>query len=135
MKILVDTNVILDILLEREDFYKESHVALEKAIINGDRLYFSAASVTDVYYVIKKKTGSQTIAIDAIKKMMEFLIITEVNEDSIIEALCSKINDYEDAVVDAIASRIKVDFILTRNVSDFKHSRNNVVSPIDFFEY
>ena len=89
MKILVDTNVILDILLEREDFYKESHVALEKAIVNGDRLYFSSASVTDVYYVVKKKTGSREIAIDAIKKMMEFLIITEVNEDSIIEALCS----------------------------------------------
>ena len=73
MKILVDTNVILDILLRRQEFVLDSQRALEMAITQGDRLFFSSSSVTDVYYLIRKQTGDKTIALNAIKQMAEFL--------------------------------------------------------------
>ena len=107
MKILVDTNVILDILLRRQEFVLDSQRALEMAITQGDRLFFSSPSVTDVYYLIRKQTGDKTIALNAIKQMAEFLTFAEVDGNCILAATFSKLNDYEDAVVDAVASNVK----------------------------
>ncbi|MCR5457966.1 MAG: PIN domain-containing protein [Clostridiales bacterium] len=132
MKILVDTNVILDVLLNRTEFINDSLAALEKASLQGDRLYFSSSSVTDVYYLIRKQTQSKEMALDAIKKMAEFLVFAEVNGNCILAATVSKLNDYEDAVVDAVASNVKADYIMTRNLTDFKNANNKVMSPTDF---
>ena len=134
MKILVDTNVILDIILKRQEFFYDSQSALEKAIAQGDRLFFSSSAVTDVYYLIKKQTKDQTIALNAIKQMAEFLIFATVDENCILGATLSKISDYEDALVDTVASTVKVDYILTRNLDDFKHANNKAISPSEFIQ-
>ena len=132
MRILVDTNVILDVLLNRKDFIAASQGALEKAIQKGDRLYFSSASATDVYYLIRKQTGSKETALNGIKKMAEFLTFAEVNENCILAATLSRINDYEDAVVDAVGANLKADFILTRNAADFKNAHCKAITPSDY---
>ena len=132
MKILVDTNVVLDILLKRKDFVEVSQGALEKALTNGDRLFFSSSSVTDVYYLIRKQTGNKEIALNAIKKMAEFLVFAEVNGNCVLAATFSKLSDYEDAVIDAVASNLKADLILTRNGKDFRNAKNKAMSPSEF---
>jgi predicted nucleic acid-binding protein len=132
VKILVDTNVILDILLRRQEFLLDSQRALEMAITQGDRLFFSSSSVTDVYYLIRKQTGDKTIALNAIKQMAEFLTFAEVDGNCILAATFSKLNDYEDAVVDAVASNVKANYILTRNVGDFKNANNKAIDPFTF---
>ena len=132
MIILVDTNVILDVFLNRQEFVADSEAALEKAISKGDRLFFSASAVTDVYYLIRKQTKDKGIALNAIKQMSEFLNFADVDENCILVATLSKINDYEDAVVDAVGSNINADFIMTRNIVDFKGAKNKVISPSDY---
>ena len=132
MKILVDTNVILDIILKRAEFAIDSQAALEKATLNGDRLYFSSSAVTDVYYLVRKQTQSKETALTAIKQMAEFLVFAEVNSNCILAATLSKLNDYEDAVIDAVASNLKADYIMTRNVEDFKNAINKVITPKEF---
>ena len=133
MRILVDTNVILDILLNRKDFVETSREALEKAISNGDRLYFSSSSVTDVYYLIRKSIN-KNIALKAIMQMSEFFIFASVDSDCILTATLSKIGDYEDALVDTVASSIHADYIMTRNILDFKNARNKIISPSVFLD-
>ena len=132
MRILIDTNVILDILLKREEFVSISQAALEKSINQGDMLFFSSSAVTDIYYLIRKNTGSREKALNAIKQLAEFLTFATVDENCIMEAMLSKISDYEDAVVDVVASRANVDYIMTRNIEDFKNSDNNVISPMEY---
>ena len=133
MRILVDTNVILDILLNRNDFVETSREALEKAISNGDRLYFSSSSVTDVYYLIRKSIN-RNIALKAIMQMSEIFIFATVDSDCILTATLSKIGDYEDALVDTVASSIDADYIMTRNILDFKNARNKIISPSGFLD-
>lgn len=132
MKLLLDTNVVLDVLLERSDFIDNSLGVFQKAISNGDRLYFSASSATGVYYIVRKQTGNKEQALNCIKRLAKLLTFAEVTEESVLAATISKIEDYKDAVIDNVASRIKADYIITRNVDDFKKSKNNIISPNEF---
>ena len=134
MKIVIDTNIILDILLERKDYLENSLLSIKKAIDNGDRLFISASSATDIYYIILKHTGSRIIALDGLKKLAEIATFAEVNDECIYTALYSKLTDFEDAVVDAVATSVSADVILTRNTLDFANSTNTIMAPIDFIK-
>ena len=132
MKILLDTNVVLDVLLNRKDFVNDSLAAMEKAISTGDRLYLSATAATDVFYVVKKITGNSAEALFDMKKLSVIVSFAEVDEECIFTAAYSRFKDFEDAVVDAVASHINADCIITRNVDDFVHATNKVMTPKDY---
>lgn len=132
MKILVDTNVVLDIILNRPDFVQDSQLALEKAMSNGDRLFFSSSAATDVYYVVRKETGDREKAIEAIQDLCVLFAFADVNGECISDALFSKIDDFEDAVIDTVASNLKVDYLMTRNLNDFKNSKNQIITPSEY---
>ena len=134
MKIVIDTNIVLDILLERKVYLENSLLSIKKAIDNGDRLFISASSATDIYYIILKHTGSRIIALDGLKKLAEIATFAEVNDECIYTALYSKLTDFEDAVVDAVATSVSADVILTRNTLDFANSTNTIMAPIDFIK-
>lgn len=134
MKIVIDTNIVLDILLERKDYLENSLLSIKKAIDNGDRLFISASSATDIYSIIRKHTGSRIIALDGLKKLAEIATFAEVNDECIYTALYSKLADFEDAVVDAVATSVSADVILTRNTLDFANSTNTIMAPIDFIK-
>lgn len=132
MKILLDTNIVLDILLERKEFINDSLSALTKAISNGDRIYLSSSAATDIYYVIRRQTGNKDEALKGIKKISEILSFADVNEECVLKACKSKITDFEDAVVDEVASNIKVDYIITRNIKDYNNSKNKILTPKEY---
>ena len=132
MKILVDTNIVLDIFLNRPDFVEDSQAALEKALTNGDRLFFSTSSVTDVYYIVRKNTGDRKKALEAIQELCALFTFAEVNSDCIYSATLSNINDFEDAVIDSVGTSIKADYLMTRNVNDFKNAKNRIITPDDY---
>ncbi len=133
MKILLDTNVILDVLLDRESFKEDSLNAMKKAINEGHILYISASAVTDIFYILKKANG-KTKAINYLKNLLSILNVAVVNENCILNALNSKINDYEDAVVDETAVYSSIDLILTRNIKDFKEAKTIVMTPSDYLK-
>ena len=131
MKILLDTNVILDVLLDREPFKEDSLNAMKKAINEGHILYISASAVTDIFCILKKANG-KTEAISHLKNLLSIVSVAEVNESCILNALNSKINDYEDAVVDEAAVYSSISLILTRNIKDFKQAKTIVMTPSDY---
>lgn len=133
MKILLDTNVILDVLLDREPFKEDSLNAMKKAINEGHILYIFASAVTDIFYILKKANG-KTKAINHLKNLLSILNVAEVNENCILNALNSKINDYKDAVVDETAVYSSIDLILTRNIKDFKEAKTIVMTPSDYLK-
>ena len=129
MVVLFDTNVILDLLFKRKDFYQDSANAVIKCKENGDRLYVSASAITDIYYLLRKNTKRNDIAYEGVKKVVQIFQVAEVNSICISKALKSKICDFEDAVVDSVASYIKADYIVTRNTKHFSDSRHPAIEP------
>lgn len=134
MKILVDTNIFLDIFLYREKLYQESLSVVIQAINKRDKLYISSTSIKDVYYFVNKYTHNRQTSLKAVLKLLEIAKVEEVNRNNIIEALSSNINDFEDAIIDSVASRVKTDFILTRNKKDFINATNKVLSPEEYLK-
>ena len=134
MRLLIDTNVFLDVLLNRKDFVNTSKAVLEKAIKEGDNLYLSSSAATDIYYVIRRQTKSRELALAGIKKLISIVRFAEVNEKCLLYAALSGVNDYEDAVVDQVASNINADCIITRNTKHFKKARNLILSPQEYLD-
>lgn len=128
MKILFDTNLILDVLLDREPF---SDLALklvskvEKKEIQG---YLGATTVTTIYYLASKVAGKKQADLE-ISKLMSIFQIAPVNKSVLTEAIKTKFNDFEDAVLHEAAKQIEVQGIVTRNPKDFKNATLSIYSP------
>lgn len=129
MVVLFDTNVILDVLFKRKEFYQDSSNAIKRCKKNGDKLYVSASAITDIYYLVRKATKRNEVAFDAIKKVVRIFQVAEVNNDCIFTALKSKMRDFEDALVDSVATHIKADYIVTRNTKDFNNATHSAIEP------
>lgn len=134
MRILIDTNVFIDIILDRKEFVEDSLGAINKAMERGDKLFFSSAAVSDVYYIVRKRTSSKEIALNSIKKLLLLFTLAEVNESSIFNAVESNIVDFEDAIIDEVAQYIEADFIITRDASDFLLGKTPIETPKTYLE-
>lgn len=120
MKIMCDTNVIIDVLLEREPFVEDSYQVLslcEEHKIDG---YVSASSVTDIYYLVRKYTHSTELAYKAIGKMLEIVKVCSVTNDDALTAFQRKAKDFEDCLLAVCAKSIRCDYIVTRNKKNFE---------------
>ena len=119
MKLLIDTNVILDILLKREPFFEDSYQAIRTAINNNDECYISVTAATDIFYILRKALQSAEQAKEYLGSLARLAEFTDVLAVDALDALSSEVADYEDAVVEAVADRIGADYILTRNIKDY----------------
>ena len=131
MKVVVDTNVILDILLRREPFFNASLNVIRN--LRKEELYFSATAATDIFYILRKEAGIE-VAKDSLGKIMQLLTCADAQQRDILNGLASDMPDFEDAVLDAIAARIKADYIVTKNVKDFSKSKVMAITPSDFID-
>lgn len=134
MKILIDTNVILDIFQKREPFFSDSYQALRKAIQVEFECLLSASSVTDIYYMLRKFLKSADQAKERIQQLSKLVTFADVQGMDIQTALMRTMPDFEDAVVDAVAERNHADYILTRNIKDFTGAAVPAITPTDFLK-
>ena len=128
MKILVDANVALDVLLERQPFYI-SGVQVLGLSKGGIELFLSASTITDVYYIIRKARGSKEIAVSLLKNLLASVDVAAVTGSEIRRAIDLEWKDFEDAVQYAAGENLAVDYIVTRNTSDFTSAALPVVTP------
>ncbi len=131
MKILIDTNVILDIVLERQPFVEQSAELLKTAQQDNIEIFLSATTITDLYYITRKAKSKQ-IALDFIGDLLQFIEIASVDKRVIIQALHSDMSDFEDAVQEGSAKNQGINVIVTRNEVDFKNSDLEIYSPESF---
>ena len=134
MNILIDTNVILDVLLCRVPHNVESGkiIALsEKGRLNG---FVSASSITDIYYVTRKKLKEEKATIDALKKLLTILNVADVLSGNIYETLELSWEDFEDSLQYSVGKSIMANYIITRNAKDYSQSDIPVLSPQEFIE-
>ncbi len=129
MKFLFDTNIVLDVLMDRKPFADSASAlfaAAEDGAITG---YLCGTTLTTVYYLISKTIGSKP-AKGAIKKLLAIFEIALVNRAVIEKALANEFKDFEDAVLYASAYHAGVDAIVTRNEGDFSKADIPIYSPV-----
>ena len=128
MRILFDTNVILDVLLDREPFSSKA-AELFSLVESGELSGFvCATTITALHYLARKVIGTESATKEIAKLMMLFEVAT-VNRPMLNAALSSEFNDYEDAVVHEAALYQGAHGIVTRDFTGFKKSKINVYSP------
>lgn len=132
MRVLIDTNVILDILQKREPFFTDSYRALRRALENDAECLISASAATDIFYVLRKSLGSAQQAKEHIDQLARVVSFADVQGMDIHTALMRAMPDFEDAVMDAVAERSGASYILTRNIKDFTGSVVPAILPADF---
>lgn len=129
MKLLIDTNVVLDVLLNREPFCNEAAKVLNLSDRAEVKEYISASAITDIYYIAYRQLRDKTIVRNMIKTLLSIVSIAGVTEREIIEALEIEWSDFEDSVQYAVASLNEMDGIVTRNAADYKRAELSVWSP------
>lgn len=132
-KVILDTNIILDIALERREFSEDATKVL--VLINQRRIksFVTATTITDIYYILKKSKGHQQ-TIKFLTGLFDFIDIAGVTKDVVIAALTSDMSDFEDAVQTETAKYNEIDTIITRNYSDFEYSGLEVYTPVKFIQ-
>ena len=134
MRILIDTNVILDILQKREPFFADSYRVLREVIESDTECLISASSATDIFYMLRKSLGSAQAAKDQLEQLAQLVTFADVQGMDIHTALMRAMPDFEDAVVDAVAERSGASYIVTRNIKDFADSAVPAILPADFLK-
>lgn len=133
MRALLDTDVLLDLFLDRESF-AETAAALWEANERGDfEDYISAITPINLFY-ITRKLKDLTTARQAVAELVATLRICSVDQETLQSALSLPLADYEDAVQLASAIINQVDVIVTRNLEDYTGATLPVFSPKDFLK-
>jgi len=129
--VLIDINIILDVIQNRQPFYETSArllAAVELGQIDG---YVAAHSMTTLFYLIRKDRSAAD-ARAALTSLLQFIRVCPVDQDTIEQALTLDYRDYEDAVQMVSALRIRADYLITRNSRDYSPALLPVLTPVDF---
>lgn len=134
MRILIDTNILLDFLLQREPFRQDAE-ELFQAINSGQVVgYVTASTLTDIFYIARRHTRSLEQARQAVSEILIVMVICPVNRPILESALASGIADFEDAVQIACAMTQGLEAILTRDTQGFASSPIPVLSVRQLLE-
>lgn len=131
MKVLIDTNVILDFYCRRQDFYNNAATIFDKACCGEIELWVSPISFVNFFYITRK---SFTVAerYDIMRGLLEVCHIANADKQVLLNALSVDVPDFEDMVQLHSAVLASVDCIVTRNVKDFTSASIPVLTPADF---
>jgi predicted nucleic acid-binding protein len=119
MRVFIDTNIFIDILLDRENFIKESkqiYKLCENSIIKG---YIAPITINNIYYICRKTLNKDKL-ISFLCDISYFFTISKMNNKSVVFAKNLDINDFEDALQSAMAIQNNCHYIITRNTKDYK---------------
>jgi len=133
MKILIDTNILLDVLTKREPHYlyaSKIWTFIRDGMLQG---YISAISVNNLYYIIKK-IQNQSIAEAFVDQLLSDFDVIPLTKEILRQARTKKTRDYEDLIQYFSAIHEGCEFIITRNKKDFPRIGIKILSPFEFLK-
>ncbi len=129
MKLLIDTNVILDVLLQREPFFKAAVDVLNLTQRDDVREYVSASAITDIYYIACRQMKDRSAVRELLKRLLLVVSVAAVSEREIQNALELAWGDFEDSVQYSVALLAEMDGIITRNPDDYQDANIQIWLP------
>ena len=134
MVVLVDTNIIIDALANREPYADNAKKILEKCAAREETGILAAHSIPNMFYIFRKNF-SQDERRFLLKNLCNIFKISDLNAKKILAALENeKFVDFEDCLQEECAVESMADYIVTRNPADFANSRVKVILPEEFLK-
>ncbi|MCR5767280.1 MAG: PIN domain-containing protein [Lachnospiraceae bacterium] len=134
MKLMIDTNIILDVLLERIPFYAKSKQILTMCENKKNHGFISASAATDIFYLIRKGLQNTDDAYDALGHILNIVKVLTVTNEDVNTAFLQRAKDFEDCLLAVCAKSNKCDGIVTRNQKDFTSFGIDVYSPDEIID-
>jgi predicted nucleic acid-binding protein len=133
IKLFVDSDIILDLLAQREPHY--IHAARLFTLIDQNEIvaYTSPLIFANLHYLLKKQT-SNILALKSLRKLKTLINILSIDERVIEQSLNSEFNDFEDAIQYFTAVNNGITLIITRNKTDYKRSKIDVLTAEEFLK-
>ena len=131
MKVFIDTDVILDFLLDRKPFSDHIGQLFQLSIDSDLKLCVSPTTITNINYIIgrienKKQANLKT------KKILKLVIVETICQTTLNKAIQSNFKDFEDGVQNFCAIEANHKIIITRNIKDYKESELAILTPIEY---
>ena len=135
MKILIDTNVVLDAIANREPFYRDAQKVINLILDSKVEGFITANSITDIYYIAKKNLTKNELR-SVMCSLFAIFGIIDVLGDDCRKALDFPLDDYEDALLAVCGTKAVIDHIITRD-EEFLYkafSSAPVITPFEFLQ-
>lgn len=134
MKVLLDTNILLDALQDRQPFEAAAQSILLKGQEGEIKCYFTANAATDIFFIYSKTHGSN-IANNALRFLLKTYGVVSTTKEDCLNALDLPNEDFEDALVEVCAAKINADYIITRDEEFADHATKvAILKPINFLK-
>ena len=133
MKVLIDTNIILDLLCDRKEFCGDASRLFKLCEVKKLQGIVSALSIPNIVYIMRKELDGEKIR-EIINRLSMIFTIADLKAADIEKAAALPMNDFEDALQSVCAARVKADYIVTRNLKDFVNSKVVAVKPSELLE-
>ena len=126
--IVIDINILMDFLFKRTGHEKVLEIFINCAagVLKG---FVCAHEITTLYYFLNKSIKDKNKIRISLSGIMNQFKVIEINKIILDKSLYSGIDDYEDAVIEVSASMNNIDYIITRNIKDFKKSEVKAITP------
>ncbi len=130
MKLLIDANILLDVLQNREQFVKDSSIVWKLCETEKAEGYISMLTFANLVYIMRKELTVEKIE-EVLQKLALIFQFAELSTSDIMHAAELQWDDFEDAIQSVTAERIHADYIITRNVRDFTKSKVMAFTPAE----
>ena len=130
MTLLIDANIVLDVLQNRENFVKESAMIWKLCETEQAKGYISTLSFANIMYILRKELTADKIE-EVYHKLCLIFEFADFSSSILSKAVEMNWKDFEDAVQSATAEQIHADYIITRNVRDFTRSKVVAFTPTE----
>ena len=131
IKLYIDSDIILDLLLKRYDYYNNAAELMTKIDKRKCKGYTTPLVIANIHYIMTKFGGKKK-SIKNVRKLRKLISILSIDEEIVDEALLSDNTDFEDAIQYITSEKNNIDFIITRNKGDFKNSKLPVLNAEEF---
>lgn len=133
MRIMLDTNILLDLFTGRKPFAQDAVKLLAMQAMGDAALWASAKSTTDIFYIMSKQYGNEPVYA-ALTKSLDYIHYCSVSQDDVTEAIRRKWPDFEDCIVAICAEKTESDVLITRDKAGFAESSVPAMTTEAFFE-
>ena len=134
MVILIDTNVALDFLTMRQPFYDDARNIIRLCANERVQGFIAFHSLPNIFYILRKSYSDADRRI-MLKKLCFVLQVTGASHEKVCDAIeRDDFSDFKDCLQDECAKEVLADFIVTRNIGDFRCSKVKAIKPHDLLE-
>ncbi|MDD3240159.1 MAG: PIN domain-containing protein [Lachnospira sp.] len=129
MRVLIDTNIVLDFLLNRDEYFKDANQIISKCAAKEIHGIIAAHTISNMFFIMRKQYSVQERKL-LLKNMCKIFEVAGIDVNTILVALENEdFDDFEDCLQMRCAVNTNAQYIVTRNPSDFTSSIVPVVSP------